>query len=316
MTSVVSSPASHRSARPFEVVPDATPERERATSPELDEPSGVTRREALIVAAHGLTLFGLLIVAFVAYLVGVSALEHGRSQRALRTAFHQDVEFGNAWVGGRIPEGSPVAELSIAKLGVREVVAEGTAGAVLRHGPGHLRTAVLPGQAGNAVIAGRRVSYGGPFRHLDELAAGDQIITTTGQGRAVYRVSGVREISRHDRDAIDDFGDNRLTLITSAPEYKASRRLVVTATLSSAPHPLAAALPTDIRKAELGLNSDRATAYGLLLWAQALLAASVAAAWIRRRWRRWPTYLVAMPVLALLILLVFDNLTPVLPSTL
>jgi len=38
--------------------------------------------------------------------------------------------------------------------------------------------------------------------------------------------------------------------------------------------------------------------------------------WLSRRWGRWPTYLVTTPVLMLLLLLVFDSATPLLPSTL
>ena len=124
------------------------------------------------------------------------------------------------------------------------------------------------------------------------------------------------EIDRHSPDAVDDFGDNRLTLVTSAPEFQATRRLVVTATLRSALRAVPAEQPADIRPDEFGLNSDHSTAFALLLWAQALLIASLGAAWLGRRWRLWPTYVVALPVLALLLLLVFDSFAPVLPSTL
>lgn len=318
MTSVVSEPEALERIMPSrEPAPDSNPRPAppRESGPATDE-SRPTRREALLVAAHGLTIFGLLVACFVVYLVGVSALEHGRSQRTLRTTFHRDLNFGNAWIGGQIPEGSAVAQVAIAKIGVQEIVVEGTTGRLLRSGPGHLRTSPLPGQPGNVVIAGRRVSYGGPFRHLDQLHRGDRIVTTTGQGRAIYRVTRVAEIDRRAPDAVDDFGDDRLTLISSAPELKASRRLVVTAALSTQPRQAPGARPLDIRRAELGLNRDGSTAYALLLWAQALLVASLATAWLRRRWRRWPTYVVALPVLALLLLLVFDSLAPVLPSTL
>jgi sortase A len=54
----------------------------------------------------------------------------------------------------------------------------------------------------------------------------------------------------------------------------------------------------------------------LLLWVELLALAAVGAAWLYRRWPRWSTYLVTTPVLALLVLQVFDNLTPMLPSTL
>lgn len=309
-------PADDRTVRRVRPVPgratSAPPVADRSSRPD----SQSRRREAIVVAAQGLTLFGLIMLGFVVYLIGISSLEQGRAQRSLRTALHRDLTFGNAWIGGQIPEGAAIAQLVIPRVGVSQIVVEGTAGGQLKKGPGHLRTSPLPGQPGNVVIAGRRLAYGGPFRHLDQLRRGDQITLTTGQGRARYEVTGVTEISRRARDVIDNFGDDRLTLISSAPILSAERRLVATAVLQTAVQPVRAARPTDIRKDELGLQSDRSTAYALLLWAQALLLASLGTAWLRRRWRRWPSYLVAAPVLMLLILLVFDSFTPVLPATL
>lgn len=317
MTTVVDRP---ETVEPVTYEPGAAPDdRTRALEsepPTVQRAQRATKRDALLVAAQGMTIFGLVIASFVGYLVGLSALEHGRAQRSLRTNFHRDLDFGNAWIGGQIPEGAPVAEVAIEKIGVHEIVAEGTSGALLRSGPGHLRTSPLPGQRGNVVIAGRRVSYGGPFRHLDQLHPGDLIVMTTGQGRSTYRVTRVAEVAKHAPDAIDDFGDDRLTLLTSTPALAASRRLVVTAALRTAPQAVRAAHATDVRTEELGLNSDHSTTYALLMWAQVLLVASLGTAWLRHRWSRWPTYLVALPILALLALLMFDNLGPVLPSTL
>jgi hypothetical protein len=74
--------------------------------------------------------------------------------------------------------------------------------------------------------------------------------------------------------------------------------------------------PDELRTDELGLHGDRSGGFGLLLWAEALALAVLAAVWLRRRLGRWSTWLIAAPVIALLLLLVFDSLAPVLPSTL
>lgn len=270
----------------------------------------------MAVVGHGLTILGITVAVLLAYIIVISGLEHGRAQRTLRARMVKDVSFERAWVGGVIPEGEPVALLDVGKIGLHEVVVEGTTGGQLKKGPGHLRSSALPGQVGNAVITGRRIGYSGPFRHLKELNPGDAITAITGQGKSEYRVTKVNEISRDDADALDSFGDNRLTLVSSAPELAASRRLVVTAALRTRPHAIPAPRPTNIRQEELGLHSDRSTVIPLLLWSQLLLAAALGTAWLRRRWRPWPTYLIAVPVMALLALLVFDSFTPVLPSTL
>lgn len=268
------------------------------------------------VVGQGLTIFGVLMVVYLVYLVGISGMEHGREQRSLEARFDTDLEERTAPVGGDIAEGAPVARLQIPSIGVDEVVVEGTSGTVLIKGPGHLRTSPLPGQRGNSVVAGRRTSYGGPLQDIDDLDRGDTISVTTGQGQATYEVVAIRTLAPGQTDVLENLGDNRLTLVTSTPRLLANRRLVASALLRSAPEPAPAGMPTALRAEELALHSDGSSGVTLLLWAQALLAASLGAAWSWRRWARWPTLVLAAPVLALLLLLVFDSFTPLLPSTL
>jgi sortase A len=67
--------------------------------------------------------------------------------------------------------GTPVALLEIPRLGLREVIVEGTSSDPMMSGPGHRRDTPLPGQVGTSVIAGWRATYGGPFRSIDQLRA-------------------------------------------------------------------------------------------------------------------------------------------------
>ena len=72
-------------------------------------------------------------------------------------------------------DGQALAELRIARIGLRAVVVRGTTPADLREGPGLLAGTPLPGQHGTTAIAGHRTTYGAPFRHLDALRRGDAI---------------------------------------------------------------------------------------------------------------------------------------------
>jgi sortase A len=294
--------------------PDTTGEVDHG--PEARTAPADLRTDVVRVVGRGFTTLGLLVVTFAVYLLAITPLLHARDQRGLDRRFRDYVASQQAWVGGVIPEGEPVAKLVIPSLGVDEIVVEGTSGSELRKGPGHLRTSALPGQAGNAVLAGHRVAFGGTFRHIDRLRKGDLIVATTGQAVNRYRVTGVAEVAADQHDVLGPTADNRLTLITSAPMLRASRRLVVTAELRRAPLPTQAARPIDLRTDELGLHGDRSGGFGLLLWLEALAVATLAAVWLRRRWARWTSWLVVAPVLALLLLLVFDSFVPVLPSTL
>jgi sortase A len=267
------------------------------------------------VVGYGLTIFGLVVVAYAVYLFGVTRLEYGRSQRHLMKAMSDQLAAGSAPIGGRIAEGAPVAILEVPRLHLRVATVEGSSGELLKQGPGHLRTSPLPGQRGDSVFMGRRVGYGGPFRNLGDLRKGDRIRVITGQGRATYEVSSVRAAPKG-TDVVKKSRGNRLFLVTSSPEVRVKRRLVAMATLRSAPVLTPVGRPVEVGRSELGLQGDGSTVLPLLLWAELLLLAAVGAAWLYRRWSRWSTYLVTTPILALLLLQVFDNLTPILPSTL
>ena len=48
----------------------------------------------------------------------------------------------------------------------------------------------MPGQYGNAAIAGHRTTHGQPFNRIDELQVGDEVIVETIVGRYTYLVTG------------------------------------------------------------------------------------------------------------------------------
>src|SRR5205085_2692075 len=60
---------------------------------------------------------------------------------------------------------------------------------VLANGPGHWPGTPMPGDVGNVVVAGHRVTHTHPFLDIDQLNPGDQVIFTTSAGRFVYAVT-------------------------------------------------------------------------------------------------------------------------------
>ena len=129
--------------------------------------------------------------------------------------------------------GDPVARLEIPRIGVDEIVVSGVGVEDLKKGPGHYPETPLPGQPGNAAIAGHRTTYGAPFFSVDELAPGDKIIATTFAGRFVYRVTGTVVVAPTDVGVIAGTADARLTLTSCHPLYSAANRIVVTAQLDA-----------------------------------------------------------------------------------
>jgi sortase A len=124
----------------------------------------------------------------------------------------------------------PMALLEIPDIGVDVLVVPGVTHDDLKKGPGHYPDTPLPGQLGNASIAGHRTTYGAPFFDLDKLEPGDEMIVTMITGdRFVYRVTGSEIVGAGDSWVITTRDPNvaELTLTTCHPKYTARDRLVV-----------------------------------------------------------------------------------------
>ncbi|MGZ4702196.1 MAG: class E sortase [Ilumatobacteraceae bacterium] len=127
-------------------------------------------------------------------------------------------------------EGEAIARLEIPRIGLNRIVVEGATTDDLAKGPGHFPETPLPGQLGNAAIAGHRTTHLHPFYDIDKLQPGDEIIVTTLNGRYVYRVTGTEVVSPDDyADVIPttDATKATLTLVSCTPRYSSSHRIIV-----------------------------------------------------------------------------------------
>lgn len=124
--------------------------------------------------------------------------------------------------------------IEIPALGVSKNLYEGVTLTTLDRGPGHWPGTAMPGQYGNAVIGGHRTSHDKPFRDVDQLVAGDEIIYTTADGRFVYIVDEVLIIDPTDIWIIDQEPGYITTLFACHPPGSTRQRIVVRATLSDA----------------------------------------------------------------------------------
>src|SRR5207253_1324674 len=79
-----------------------------------------------------------------------------------------------------------------------KAVVEGVGTEDLKKGPGHYPQTPMPGQKGNAAIAGHRTTYGHPFYDLDSLKPGDDVLVSTKQGKFRYQVDHSTVVDPHD----------------------------------------------------------------------------------------------------------------------
>ena len=277
--------------------------------------------------------------------------------------------------------GEALGVIRIPKIKVNKVVIAGTLRDDLRQGPGHYANTSLPGQAGNAAIAGHRTTYGAPFGDIDQLDPGDQIITETFQGTFYYEVlpqttsdgnvSGHAIVTPYDVQVLDDYGDNRLTLTACHPKYSARQRIVVQAKLIDAPAATVELLAASDARAEklqenltedqlayeatgvdpetgevnpevtagdeldcatcveldegntvgsspdaldesLGWHMEELTPF--LIFSLLTGLAALAALIVSRRFRRWPSFIAASPVVLTLLFFSFTHLDQMLPA--
>jgi sortase A len=90
-----------------------------------------------------------------------------------------------------------------------------------------------PGQAGNMALAGHNDIYGEIFRHLDELAPGDEIIVTTQRRTYTYVVRDTKVVKPTDVWILEPADFASATLISCYPYMVNTKRIAVFADLVS-----------------------------------------------------------------------------------
>ncbi|HXQ44761.1 MAG TPA: class E sortase [Acidimicrobiales bacterium] len=296
---------------------------------------------------------GTVILLFVAYQLWGTGIAESHSQSVLRQKL--DGELHRAHVGssptatttprttghaapapttGDPGDGQPVGLLEIPRIGVDKVIVEGTSTTDLRQGPGHYLGTPLPGQAGNAAIAGHRTTYGAPFYNLNELSTGDPLVVTTTQGVFTYRVTRSLVVPCGDSDCNDPAdlaviapsATPELTLTTCNPRFSSTGRLVVQAALAEASvkASVAATTPTTAptgRRALTAASTDLAGGEGswvpALSWGCGVLAVG-AAVWLlarRRRRGRWLVYGAGGAGVLVVLFFFFGAVSPLLPAS-
>lgn len=244
------------------------------------------------------------------------------------------------------PTGGLVGRIQIDRIGADFYIVQGVDLESLKKGPGHYPQTPMPGQPGNAALAGHRTTYLAPFNRIDELQPGDPIVITTAQGTFTYLVDphvnrpgaapeGHFIVSPDQVEILDPppAGVNRLTLTSCNPKYSARQRIVVTATLQTPPAPATptatatssspSTVTTDASVDSLA-GGDPSAWPAAVAWSLAAVAlwfaAWLVARLVIRRWPRWgrwsrvPVYLVALPFFTIALFLAYENIARLLPA--
>jgi sortase A len=120
-----------------------------------------------------------------------------------------------------------VGRIEIPKIGVDENMFEGIALSTLDRGPGHWPGTAMPGQPGNVVVAGHRVSHSKPFRHIDDLVDGDQVKFTINGTVFTYVVTGHEIVDPTAIRIVAQTPEPTATLFACHPPGSVAERYVV-----------------------------------------------------------------------------------------
>jgi sortase A len=131
----------------------------------------------------------------------------------------------------KVRSGQAIGRIVIPRIDLDVIAVQGTDTASLEKGPGHYPGTPFPGEAGTTAFAGHRTTYLAPFRHLDQLEAGDEIRIEMPYAHLTYRVQGTRVVAPTDLGIIRRVAYQRLVLTACHPLYSASERIAAFAKL-------------------------------------------------------------------------------------
>ncbi|MDX2677191.1 class E sortase [Streptomyces sp. NY05-11A] len=185
---------------------------------------------------------GVLMLLFVSYqLWWTNVRAHAQADKEASSL--QDDWASGKGAPGVFSPGQGFAILHIPKLDVVVPIAEGVSnkkvldkGMVGHYGEGELKTAMPDAKTGNFGLAGHRNTHGEPFRYINRLQAGDEMVVETQNEYFVYKMTSSLPVTAPDNTGVLDpvppgsgfTGPGRyITLTTCTPEFTSKYRLIV-----------------------------------------------------------------------------------------
>lgn len=292
----------------------------RSARPKPPPPAPRKSDNAAAFLSSAFTMIAIVCLWTAAQMLFLGSIEQNRAQDLL----YKELRYTLAGppdkappLGPIVPVGDPVALLTIPSIDLEQVVVEGTASGDLLAGPGHRRDTVLPGQVGTSVVYGRATTYGGPFSHLTELGAGDEIEVTGAQGVITFTVAGVRRAG----DPLPQppaEGAARLTLVTAEGDGRLGAltpdSVVYVDADAEEGFPAPPGRPAVVPDSEKAMAADEGALPLLGLCLALLLAATLGVVVARQRWSAVLVWVVATPLVIALSWATTDVVMRLLPN--
>jgi sortase A len=163
----------------------------------------------------------------------VTALEESfpEAEGPTPAALRRDAQRLARKLASQAGQGEGIGRIRIPAIGIDYALIEGTDPASLEKGPGHYSGTVLPGGGSTVGVAGHRTTYLAPFRKIDELADGDEVIVEMPYATLVYTVDEARVVAPTQTGIVRKRKEERLVMTACHPLYSAAERYAVFADL-------------------------------------------------------------------------------------
>ncbi len=118
---------------------------------------------------------------------------------------------------------------------------------------GHYPTTQLPGEIGNVALAAHRLTYGAPFRDIDQLQLGDKLYLKTQDGYYTYSFRNLEYVSPQGVGVLEPVPQRQgqaateslLTIMSCNPKFSLAERIIAYAVFESW-QPISAGPPAEI----------------------------------------------------------------------
>jgi sortase A len=120
-----------------------------------------------------------------------------------------------------------IGTLEIPKIGLVTPIFHGITMRNIDLGPSHWPGTPMPGENGNTVFPGHRVTHTHPFRNIDKLVAGDTATFTVNGVRSTYVVTGTQIVKPTQMEIINQTPTPTATIFGCHPPGSAKFRYVV-----------------------------------------------------------------------------------------
>lgn len=120
-----------------------------------------------------------------------------------------------------------IGTIEIPKIGLLHRVMHGISMRNIDQGPSHWPGTAFPGEVGNSVFAGHRVTKTKPFRNIDQLVPGDRVIFVVNGVRSEYSVTGTEIVSPKAVHIANQTPTPTATIFACHPPGSAKQRIVV-----------------------------------------------------------------------------------------